>query len=102
MISPRRLSARIDCILSLKRCARRLAVAQLIRKTPRALTSEKDGETDERTLFKHTFFNILALSEIDERFDKRETADDLLTQRIKFRPRVSLQPNKSKPRMGIA
>lgn len=26
MISPRRLSARIDCILSLKRCARRLAV----------------------------------------------------------------------------
>lgn len=26
MISPRRLSAKIDCILSLKRCARRLAV----------------------------------------------------------------------------
>jgi hypothetical protein len=36
-------------------------------------------ETDGRTLFEHTLFNILALSEIDERFDKRETADDLFT-----------------------
>ena len=91
MISPRRLSAKIDCILSLKRCARRLAVAQLIRKPTRTLTRLKnDGETDGRTLFEHTFLNILALSEIDERFDKRETADDLFTQRIKFRPRVSL------------
>jgi hypothetical protein len=36
-------------------------------------------ETDGRTLFEHTLFNILALSEIDERFDKRETVDNLFT-----------------------
>jgi hypothetical protein len=34
MISPRRLSARIDCILSLRRCARRLAVHNSSKKNP--------------------------------------------------------------------
>ena len=52
---------------------------------------------DKRTVFKHTLLNILALSKIDERLDKRETADDLLTQRIEFRSRLSLQktPNRT-------
>jgi hypothetical protein len=54
-----------------------------------------------RTLFKHTLLDILALPKIDERLDKRETADNLLAQRTKLRARLSLQPShmhKSQPR----
>jgi hypothetical protein len=31
------------------------------------------------TFFEYTLLDILTLSEIDERFDKRETADNLFT-----------------------
>ena len=95
MISPRRLSARIDCILSLKRCARRLAEHTSL-KSP---FKKADGQTDGLTLFEHTLLNILALSKIDERLDKRKTADDLFAKGIEFRPRLSLQPNGSKQRI---
>ena len=59
---------------------------------------------DERTLFKHTLLNILALSKIDKRLDKRETADDLLTQRIELRSRLSLRKPQTEQvkRIGIA
>ncbi len=36
-------------------------------------------ETDKRTFFENTLLNVLALSKIDERLDKRETANDLFT-----------------------
>ena len=59
---------------------------------------------DKRTVFKHTLLNILALSKIDKRLDKRETADDLLTQRIELRSRLSLRKPQTEQvkRIGIA
>jgi hypothetical protein len=38
-----------------------------------------------RTLFKHTLLEILAFPKIDEGLDKRETGNDILTQRLKLR-----------------
>jgi hypothetical protein len=48
-------------------------------------------ETTLRTFVKHTLLNILALSKINESLDKCETADDVLTQRMKLFARLALQ-----------
>jgi hypothetical protein len=44
-----------------------------------------------RTFLEHTLLNLLALSEINESLDKRETAYDVLTQRNKLFSRLALQ-----------
>jgi hypothetical protein len=43
------------------------------------------------TLFKHTLLEVLAFPKIDEGLDKRETGNDILTQRLKLRAWFSLQ-----------
>lgn len=44
-----------------------------------------------RTFLEHTLLDLLALSEIDEGLDKRETAHDILTQRNELFSRLALQ-----------
>jgi len=42
------------------------------------------------TLCEHTLLEILALAEINERLDERETRDDLFAKRMKLGARASL------------
>ena len=58
-----------------------------------SLTSK---ETTLRTFVKHTLLDIFALSKINESLDKRETADDVLTQRMKLFARLALQKHEQK------
>ena len=95
MISPRRLSAKTDCIISLNRRARRLAVhrssinAQTIPRARREIDNHASRTYLPRTHPPHC--NLLALSRIDEGLDKRETAHDILTQRNELFSCLTLQ-----------
>jgi hypothetical protein len=46
------------------------------------------------TLCEHALFEILTLTEINERLDKRETGDNLFAKRVELDTRASLKRNR--------